>query len=72
MEFPPRPSLVRMQLCAYRGLRTRAWRPLCLPPATFPAPLRGAKADGPGGAFRYVVRPAVRGRPKPRPMGVID
>ncbi|OHB68038.1 MAG: hypothetical protein A2V70_13220 [Planctomycetes bacterium RBG_13_63_9] len=27
---------------------------------------------GPNGAFRYVVRPALRGKPKPRPTGVVD
>jgi hypothetical protein len=27
---------------------------------------------GPNGAFRYVVRPAVRGRPKPRLLAVVD
>jgi hypothetical protein len=27
---------------------------------------------GPNGAFRYVVRPAVRGKPKPRLLGVVD
>ncbi len=27
---------------------------------------------GPSGAFRYVVRPAVRGKQKARPMGVVD
>ena len=28
--------------------------------------------SGPNGAFTHPVRPALRGRPKPRPMGVVD
>ena len=47
-------------------------RPLRLPPAIVPAPLRGADPGGPNGAFRYVARPAVRGRPKPRLEAVAD
>lgn len=45
------------------------WRSIAYPPVSRETSLT---CIGPNGAFRYVSRPALRGKPKPRPTAVVD
>ncbi len=50
-------------------LLSRDWQPEA---AADPQQCEHLEPTGPNGAFRYVSRPPLGGRPKPRPLDVVD